>query len=177
MKDLPGDHQETITLEVREIPDLHGYFITADGEIYRKRMPIKHPDRYLMAYASQLDEKRGKRRRQNIGVHRLVAKAWVGPAPFDGAVVRHRDGDSLHNHFTNLKWGTQAENIADAIEHGTFACGEKQYKAKLTEDNVREIKRRLRDQPQSFRSLGKEFGVHAATISSIARGNNWRHVQ
>lgn len=36
-------------------------------------------------------------------VHRLVAEAFIGAIPFDGACVLHLDDDPTNNHFTNLK--------------------------------------------------------------------------
>jgi len=47
----------------------------------------------------------------NIKVHRAVCEAFHGPSPFDGAVVIHLDEDALNNRPSNLKWGTQKENL------------------------------------------------------------------
>lgn len=44
-------------------------------------------------------------------VHRMVAEAFHGPAPFDDAVVMHLDENSANNRPENLKWGTQKENL------------------------------------------------------------------
>jgi HNH endonuclease len=44
-------------------------------------------------------------------IHRLVAEAFHGPAPFDGAVVMHIDENAANNRPTNLRWGTQKENL------------------------------------------------------------------
>lgn len=51
-------------------------------------------------------------------VHHLVLEAFVGPMP-EGHEGCHRDGDRTNNHLGNLYWGTRAENVRDAIEHGT----------------------------------------------------------
>lgn len=45
-----------------------------------------------------------------LAVHRLVAKAFVD-GWFENAVVNHKDGNTLNNHYTNLEWVTQTENI------------------------------------------------------------------
>lgn len=47
----------------------------------------------------------------NFKVHRCVCEAFHGPAPFEGAVVIHRDEDARNNRPDNLKWGTQKENL------------------------------------------------------------------
>ncbi|MFI6491240.1 NUMOD4 motif-containing HNH endonuclease [Streptomyces sp. NPDC050564] len=53
-------------------------------------------------------------------VHTLVLEAFIGPRP-PGHVSRHLDGDPANNELPNLAWGTQAQNVADAIRHGTHA--------------------------------------------------------
>jgi hypothetical protein len=44
-------------------------------------------------------------------IHRLVAEAFHGPPPFDGAVAMHIDENAANNRATNLRWGTQKENL------------------------------------------------------------------
>ncbi len=44
-------------------------------------------------------------------IHRLVAEAFHGTTPFDGAVVMHVDENAANNRASNLKWGTQKENL------------------------------------------------------------------
>lgn len=54
--------------------------------------------------------------------------------------------------------------------------GERHPLAKLTDDDVREIRKRLR----GIRGLGgvvaKEYGVSQATISYILQGKTWKHI-
>lgn len=53
-----------------------------------------------------------------VGVHRLVAYAYL-PAPLPGQVwVNHKDGNKLNNHYTNLEWTTISENIQHAFDTG-----------------------------------------------------------
>jgi hypothetical protein len=47
----------------------------------------------------------------NLKVHRLVCEAFHGPPPFDGAVVIHLNENALDNRPSNVKWGTQKENM------------------------------------------------------------------
>ena len=54
----------------------------------------------------------------NTPVHRIEAAAFFGPRR-DGMGVRHLDGDSTNNALENLLYGTQQENMDDAIQHGT----------------------------------------------------------
>lgn len=52
-------------------------------------------------------------------VHSLVAAAFIGPCP-PGMEVRHRDGNRRNPRATNLEYGTRADNIRDAVKHGTW---------------------------------------------------------
>ena len=46
-------------------------------------------------------------------VHRLVAYAWLKkPKPYQ-KVVMHSDDNPENNHYSNLKWGTQKQNMND----------------------------------------------------------------
>ncbi len=56
-------------------------------------------------------------------VHRLVAIAFIGPPPFSGALVRHKDDDPSNNRPRNLRWGTQKQNMADAKRNGKILGG------------------------------------------------------
>lgn len=57
-------------------------------------------------------------RKRQIGVHRLVAIAFLG-APRPGQLVCHNDGNPLNNALSNLRWDSQAGNIRDSVLHGT----------------------------------------------------------
>lgn len=47
----------------------------------------------------------------NVKVHRAVCEAFHGPAPFPRAVVIHINENAHDNRPSNLKWGTQKENL------------------------------------------------------------------
>jgi HNH endonuclease/NUMOD4 motif len=43
-------------------------------------------------------------------VHRLVGEYFIdGYSP--ELVINHKDGDTFNNHFENLEWSTQSENV------------------------------------------------------------------
>lgn len=71
-------------------------------------------------------------------------------------------------------WKTQKENIADKIVHGTVLSGEKHHQAKLTEREVREI-RRLRGKV-TRKDLALQYGVKRSTIDNVLDGSTWRSV-
>lgn len=56
---------------------------------------------------------RGFRNRKlgTLKVHQLICETFHGMKPFPNAVVIHIDEDALNNNSSNLKWGTQKENL------------------------------------------------------------------
>lgn len=104
-------------------------------------------------------------------VHRLVLMAFVGMPP-EGTECRHLDGNHLNNRLENLVWGTHTENMRDKTGHGTQMLGENHHKAKLTEDDVREI----RAANATTRALARVYGVSQVTIHHIRTRKLWKHV-
>lgn len=51
--------------------------------------------------------------KQSIGVHRLVALAFI-PNPNNFAIVNHIDGNKLNNNAKNLEWCTNSMNLIHA---------------------------------------------------------------
>lgn len=47
----------------------------------------------------------------SLKIHRLVCEAFYGPPPNEKSVVIHIDENALNNKSSNLKWGTQKENL------------------------------------------------------------------
>lgn len=107
-------------------------------------------------------------------IHHLVAAAFLGPTP-EGQEIRHRNGDVDNNDATNLLFGTRAENLADKQVHGTQTRGERYATAKLTEEQVIEI-RRLRDNGSLVADLSSQFSVAPMTISKIINRKTWAHL-
>jgi len=50
-------------------------------------------------------------------VHRLVARAFLGPRP-DGLEIRHLDDNKMNNTLGNLVYGTRSENKQDSVQNG-----------------------------------------------------------
>jgi hypothetical protein len=55
-------------------------------------------------------------------VHVMVAEAWHGERPA-GLLALHGDDVSDHNDATNLRWGSHAENAADAKRNRIYREG------------------------------------------------------
>jgi hypothetical protein len=106
-------------------------------------------------------------------VHQLVAEAFIGPCP-EGLQVLHGSKDRADNRACNLSYGTAKDNAADRFRDGTTARGERNGLAKLTEAQVRYIRRQLVNAPYGTASrLAREFGVGPDLISLIKAGKAW----
>lgn len=89
--------------------------VTSCGKVFRNGLELRqntNHDNYKVVWD-------GKSR--NIGVHRLVALAYVENDDVENKVeVNHLDFDRQNNNFSNLKWVTHAENIRYSFEHGRY---------------------------------------------------------
>jgi hypothetical protein len=74
--------------------------------------------------------------------------------------------------------GTVAQNMADRDAKGRHWVrhGEQHASARLTEADVREIRRRHAAGEASYTGLAFTFGVHIQTIASIVQRKTWKHV-
>lgn len=131
------------------------------GGGYKKVKLVRYPD--------------GQRENSWFSVHRLVLTAFVGPCP-PGHVGLHNDGRSGNNRLSNLRWGTLKDNVRDALRHGTAVTGKTSPKAKLTEEQVIEIRERHAAGDISQSALGREYGVCQSTIARIIYHKAWRWV-
>ena len=72
--------------------------------------------------------------------------------------------------------GTGADNSADMVAKKRSAKGEQNGSSKLSEGDVRDIRRRLAA-GETQTAIAEVFGVHQTLIGFIARGVRWRHVR
>jgi len=75
----------------------------------------------------------------------------------------------------HLYEGTQAQNMADMVARGRSTAGEKSATAKLTVDQVKQI-RELSQLGRSSVALSRQFHVTKQSILAIIHRKNWRHV-
>jgi len=60
---------------------------------------------------------------KTVGIHRLVAKCYLGEQP-SGICVNHKDGVKANNHPSNLEYVTIAENVRHAVRMGLHVAAD-----------------------------------------------------
>jgi hypothetical protein len=108
-------------------------------------------------------------------VHHLVLRAFVGRRPL-GAEACHANGIRTDNNLRNLRWGSRAENVADARKHGTIARGARSGASKLTDVIVLSIRAAYIRNVFGKKRLAKHFGVSEGTVHAIVNRQTWTHV-
>jgi hypothetical protein len=106
-----------------------------------------------------------------LRTHRLAWELAHGPIP-EGMYVCHHCDNPPCCRPDHLFLGTSADNAADAWTKGRRRKGN----AKMTEEQVRELRRRY-DAGEGVRALAKEFGIHHSVASRISTRQAWKDVQ
>lgn len=90
--------------------------------------------------------------------------------------VCHRCDNRLCVNPDHLFLGTPKDNTQDAVRKQRIASGEKQGSAKLTDDDIREI-RSLAQSGMSSGAIAKLFPVCSSTVRWVIRRGSWKHVE
>lgn len=129
----------------------------------------------------------GKRKRV-ARVHRLVAECFLQEpseelvntcklAGLDYVLVNHKDNDPMNNAYTNLEWCSPKFNCDWCVTSGTHNTdtikGSKNYNSELTEENVSDIVKLLKERTLSQQKIADMYGVKQITISNIWTGRSW----
>ena len=158
-----------------------GYSVDDSGAVYSRRL---NSGRMCNSKRKELKfDQSGKQPHKRVSlsvngdikrmlVHRLVAEAFLKPPEGGRTIIRHLDGDPTNNNVDNLAWGTYVENEEDKKRHGRNLSGERNHRAKLCWNDVRDIRTRLRS-GSGVCALADEWGLDRNTISNIKANRSW----
>lgn len=106
-------------------------------------------------------------------VSRLVCKEHRGPPPTNKHEAAHTCGKGSEGCVSrhHVRWATPIENAADKIGHGTSARGEQSWTAKITENDVREIRALTGLVLQ--RELAEKYNITQSTVSNVQTRRSW----
>lgn len=111
---------------------------------------------------------------KNTLAHRVAFEIGHGTSAA-GMLVCHRCDNRSCCNPAHLFLGTPADNLRDAAEKGRMPRGEDCPRARLTEDQVREI-RALASAGGKQRDIAQRFGITQPNVGYICRRDTWRHV-
>jgi hypothetical protein len=107
--------------------------------------------------------------------HRVSYRLHNGSIP-SGLQVRHTCDNPPCVNPSHLLIGTGKENARDAVDRDRYRRGSGNGRAKLTEQQVAEIRER-RAAGETQVSIAQDFGVSKSAIQWILNGRNWARTE
>jgi hypothetical protein len=166
------------TMETKEIEGYPNYFVTSDGDVYSrnfKGMGIAKKMKLTVAFNGYLTVRLG-RKSGLLLVHRLIAEAFI-PNPEMKRTVNHKNMVKSDNSVGNLEWATYQENHIHSFNNGRkSAVGEKVHTAKLSAEEVLQIRKLYKPRVITYKILAEKFGISWWQVKKITDRNDWKHI-
>lgn len=167
--------REDIKERISYIPESSDYYISENGNVYRKynseeflkrKLYLNSKNGYMYCSIVMLNGKP-----KTFRVHRLVALAFVyNDDETKNTIVMHKDNNKTKNIYSNLKWGTVSENTGDAYKDGLVKNDKSYDDSQSRPVNVYDLKDNLLYSFGSISECSKELGISKTTISRQCKG-------
>lgn len=175
--DFEGRYQVSNLGQVRSLARVEPYgrwgkggLRTVKGGIRRQTWSGSDKSRFLSV---SVKDATGKL--HSLKVHLCVLTTFQGPRPSSEHDGCHNDGDRANNALSNLRWDTKSGNNQDKVAHGTHNKGVRNNSAKLTEDDVRNMRLHF-DDGATLQSQADRFAISVSTAGKIRARQLWKHV-
>jgi hypothetical protein len=95
-----------------------------------------------------------------------------------GVLIRHRCDNPSCVNPNHLETGTNRDNSKDAVVRDRIAFGSRQHLAKLSDEQVRQIRQEYErgSRDKNTYTLAEKYGVNQRTVSRVVRGETWERV-
>lgn len=169
-------------VEYRDVPGREGFRVGSDGSFWtRWKRSAGGPKIGSFMYMS--DEWRrlnvylrkgraivafGKGDQTALG--RLILSTFIGPCPSNAECCHDPDNDPMNCSLSNLRWGTSKENTGDQRRHGTLVGGERHGMAKLSNDQIDEIRLLASRKTMTQRQIAGRYGISQGHVSMVVNG-------
>lgn len=109
---------------------------------------------------------------KTIGAHTyaLILKSGIRPRDKSYAIHYCRNRHCINP--KHLRWGSPKDNADDRARDGTNIFGEENNKAKLSRQDVLDI----RNDPRNTAQLAKVYNMHQSTIWDVKNKVTWKHI-
>lgn len=164
-------------MEIKEIEDFPGYFITKGGDVYSTmRGGFKKLTLQTDQHGYFVINLRNKCGRKTKKIHRLIAQAFI-PNPHNLPVINHKNGVKKDNSLENLEWTTQPDNLRHAVQTGLMDnSGERGWSNKYTENQIRHACELLEEGILSFKEIAEVTEMPDYQIYSLKGRSVWSKV-
>jgi len=141
---------------------IQNYYVAADGTVVSTKRRTVHVMTPAHSDGDLYVPLRINGKTRIVWVRRLVAHAWIGPAPSPDHHVLHVDGNKANNSVTNLRWATQKEIIHHTgLRNGSVLSGEQV-----------ETIRDLRTEGKTFNEIADHVGFSTTSVAAVIRGRS-----
>lgn len=166
-----------------DIPDFSDYQVSSHGRVKRvNKTPCGKPPKMIIDH----DKKRPKGRHNAYyrvklirddgeyverRLHKIVADAFLPPAPSPDHVITHIDYDRRRNVPENLMWITRTENRARRVEDGALYTRPRHHYSRLSPFLAQKIREAYAKGDTTLTALANYYGVHVEAIRRIVNGD------
>lgn len=149
------------------------YLVTEDGRIWSE-----YTNRFLKPCnnAGYQNISLGGGKKNKRFIHRMVAECYI-ENPNNYEEVNHINNNRSDNRVENLEWCTTQMNTEHTRKQGRNSKGEEHAHSKVTETDVKEIRKIYANRELSQAKLGAKYGLCQQTVWEIVHNKIWKHVR